>query len=165
VSELDIFVTKPPSRKSLSSLEIRPTCQDIHADSQYHLSRAAHYFKLAADQGHADAQTSYGNGLHGGKGISVDFKGAVPLFQTLLPIKDIMLLSSIMGLVCMMEKVFQEISTEQGIISKFSADQGLDWAQVCSGVCLHIMSNLLLIKDMRLIATIMEFKEKWSRYL
>jgi hypothetical protein len=41
---------------------------------------AAHYYKLAVDQGYADAQYNYGNCLKKGEGVSTDFKGAAHYF-------------------------------------------------------------------------------------
>jgi TPR repeat protein len=41
------------------------------------LEGAAHHYKLAADQGYADAQNNYGLCLHHSHGISKDLKGVV----------------------------------------------------------------------------------------
>jgi TPR repeat protein len=43
--------------------------------------KAAHYFKLAADQGHADGQVNYGDCLFHGRGIAVDFGKAAHYFK------------------------------------------------------------------------------------
>jgi hypothetical protein len=46
-----------------------------------YLSVGAHYFKLAADQGTAEAQFSYGRGLHNGECISIDLRSAAHYFK------------------------------------------------------------------------------------
>jgi TPR repeat protein len=44
-------------------------------------SAAAHYFKLSADQGHADAQSFYGCCLSNGDGVSMDKSAAAHYFK------------------------------------------------------------------------------------
>jgi TPR repeat protein len=41
----------------------------------------AHFLKLAADQGDADAQNNYGFCLQNGKGVSIDMKEAAHYFK------------------------------------------------------------------------------------
>jgi TPR repeat protein len=45
------------------------------------LKEAAYYFKLAADQGIADAQFNYGVCLKKGEGVGIDFKGTAHYFE------------------------------------------------------------------------------------
>jgi TPR repeat protein len=45
------------------------------------LKRAAHYFKLAADQRYADAQNKYGLCLQNGEGVSKDLRGAAHYYK------------------------------------------------------------------------------------
>jgi TPR repeat protein len=45
------------------------------------LEGAAHYFKLAADQGIDVAQLNYGICLHNGEGVSIDLEGAVHYYK------------------------------------------------------------------------------------
>jgi TPR repeat protein len=59
---------------------------------------AAHYFKLAADQGYAHAQFNYGMCLYQGEGVSINFQGTAH-YSNLLLIKELLLLNTIMGIV------------------------------------------------------------------
>jgi TPR repeat protein len=45
------------------------------------LQKTAHYFKLAADQGLADAQFNYGVCLENGRGVPSDFQKAVHYYK------------------------------------------------------------------------------------
>jgi TPR repeat protein len=69
---------------------------------------AAHYFKVAVDQGNAPAQSNSGISLQNGEGVSIDIKEQHTI-SNLHQIKEMNLLNSIMGSVFRTVRVFLKI--------------------------------------------------------
>jgi TPR repeat protein len=99
------------------------------------LEGAACYFKLAADQGFADAQNNYGFCLRNGDGVPIDLEGSAYYFK-LAADQGIEDAQSYYG-ICLFQG--QGVSIDfQGAAHffKLAADQGVAAAHFCSAICL-----------------------------
>jgi TPR repeat protein len=105
---------------------------------------AAHYLKLAADQGDDGAQINYRNCLQNGKGVSIDMRSAVHYFK-LAADQGLAEAVAIMGYVCSLVSVCRETLQVPFAISSSQRPKGVQAVRLLLGGWQRMALEVVLI--------------------